>query len=131
VAFLTLKGRNRKASSIANGAYIYRNALLSAIVKRLMPEGQPQLLESKRCFFVSRCFAAATSKLSCAIRSLSIPSGCVSMADRALHARAPLAGFALPGRFGAASGKPGLVIEERTDLALATGHRAAGKRAGA
>jgi hypothetical protein len=42
------------------------------------------------------------------------------MADRALHARAPLAGFALPGRFGAASGKPGLVIEERTDLALAT-----------
>ncbi|MGB6863290.1 MAG: hypothetical protein WBE32_20385 [Pseudolabrys sp.] len=42
------------------------------------------------------------------------------MADRALHARAPLAGFALPGRFGAALGKPGLVIEERTDLALAT-----------
>jgi hypothetical protein len=28
-------------------------------------------------------FAAATSKLKCAIRSLSIPSGCVSMADRA------------------------------------------------
>jgi hypothetical protein len=53
------------------------------------------------------------------------------MADRALHARAPLAGFALPGRFGAASGKPGLVIEERTDLALAMGHGAAGKRAGA
>jgi hypothetical protein len=53
------------------------------------------------------------------------------MADRALHARAPLAGFALPGRFGAASGKPGLVIEEHTDLALATGHGAAGKRAGA
>ena len=49
------------------------------------------------------------------------------MADRALHARAPLAGFALPGRFGAASGKPGLVIEERTDLALATGHGAAEK----
>jgi hypothetical protein len=46
VAFLTLKGRNRKASSIANGAlYIYRNALLSAIVKRLTPEGQPQLLD--------------------------------------------------------------------------------------
>jgi len=53
------------------------------------------------------------------------------MADRALHARAPLAGFALPGRFGAASGKPGLVIEERTNLALTTGHGAAGKRAGA
>jgi hypothetical protein len=35
------------------------------------------------------------------------------MADRAPHARAPLAGFALPGRFGAALGKPGLVIEER------------------
>jgi len=59
------------------------------------------------------------------------PERCVSMADRALHARAPLAGFALPGRFGAASGKPGLVIEERTDLALTTGHGAAGKRAGA
>jgi hypothetical protein len=53
------------------------------------------------------------------------------MADRALLARAPLAGFALPGRFGAASGKPGLVIEEGTDLALATGHGAAGKTAGA
>jgi hypothetical protein len=38
------------------------------------------------------------------------------MADRALLARAPLAGFALPGRFGAASGGPGLVIEERTWL---------------
>ena len=45
MAFLILKGRNRKASSIANGAYIYRNALLSAIVKRLTPEGQPQLLD--------------------------------------------------------------------------------------
>ena len=53
------------------------------------------------------------------------------MADRALHARAPLVGFGLPGRFGAASGKPGLVIEEGTDLALATGHGAAGKTAGA
>ena len=62
MAFLTLKGRNRKASSIANGAYIYRNALPSAIVKRLTPEGQPQLLESRRCSFVSRYFAAATSK---------------------------------------------------------------------
>ena len=59
------------------------------------------------------------------------PEECVSMADRALHARAPLVGFGLPGRFGAASGKPGLVIEEGTDLALATGHGAAGKTAGA
>ncbi len=42
------------------------------------------------------------------------------MADRALRARAPLAGLARPGRFGAASQKPGVIIEERTDLALAT-----------
>ena len=130
MAFLTLKGRNRKASSIANGAYIYRNAVLSAIVKRLTPEASRNCSIEALLFRLS-LFAAATSKLKCAIRSLSIPSGCVSMADRALHARAPLAGFALPGRFGAASGKPGLVIEERTDLALTTGHGAAGKRAGA
>jgi len=36
-----------------------------------------------------------------------------------------------PGGLAQASGKPGLVIEEHTDLALATGHGAAGKRAGA
>jgi methylglutamate dehydrogenase subunit D len=42
------------------------------------------------------------------------------MPDRGLQARAPFAGLALPGRFGAASGEPGLVIEERTDLAFAT-----------
>ena len=116
MAFLTLKGRNRKASSIANGAYIYRNALLSAIVKQLTPEGQPQLLESRRWSFVSRCFAAATSKLSCAIRSLSIPSG----ASQCLIARCMLVrrsrASLCPGRFGAASGELGLVIEERTWL---------------
>lgn len=42
------------------------------------------------------------------------------MAERGLKARAPLAGLAPPGRFGAATQKPGLLIEERTDLALAT-----------
>ena len=42
------------------------------------------------------------------------------MADRGLQARAPLAGLALPGRSGAAARKPGLLIEERTDLALAS-----------
>jgi sarcosine oxidase subunit gamma len=42
------------------------------------------------------------------------------MPDRGLPARAPLAGLALPGRSGAATRKPGLLIEERTDLALAT-----------
>jgi sarcosine oxidase subunit gamma len=42
------------------------------------------------------------------------------MPDRGLQARAPLAGLALPGRSGAAARKPGLLIEERTDLALAT-----------
>jgi heterotetrameric sarcosine oxidase gamma subunit len=42
------------------------------------------------------------------------------MADRGLGARAPLAGLAHAGRFGAATPKPGLVIEERTGLALAT-----------
>ncbi len=42
------------------------------------------------------------------------------MADFALQARAPLTGLARPGRFGAATANPGLVIDERTDLALAT-----------
>jgi methylglutamate dehydrogenase subunit D len=42
------------------------------------------------------------------------------MADMKLPVRAPLDGLAPPGRFGAAAPKPGLVIEERTDLALAT-----------
>jgi hypothetical protein len=95
----------------------------------LAPSLVDPLIVIEALLFRLSLFAAA--KLKCAIRSLSIPSGCVSMADRALHARAPLAGFALPGRFGAASGKPGLVIEERTGLALATCHRAAVKRAGA
>lgn len=36
------------------------------------------------------------------------------------RARAPLDGFAQPGRFGVATSYPGLVIEERQDLALAT-----------
>lgn len=42
------------------------------------------------------------------------------MPELILHARTPLDGLAQPGRFGAATTKPGLVIEERTDLALAT-----------
>ena len=42
------------------------------------------------------------------------------MSDLNLRARAPLVGLAQPGRFGAATLNPGLVIEERTDLALAT-----------
>lgn len=42
------------------------------------------------------------------------------MADPSLHARAPLTGLTRPGRFGAATLNPGLIIEERTDLALAT-----------
>ena len=42
------------------------------------------------------------------------------MPDLVLQARAPLAGFARPGRFGADTPKPGLLIEERTGLALAT-----------
>jgi sarcosine oxidase subunit gamma len=42
------------------------------------------------------------------------------MPDLVLQARAPLAGFAPPGRFGADTPKPGLLIEERTGLALAT-----------
>jgi hypothetical protein len=98
--------------------------LLSAIVKRLTPEGQPQLLD--RGAALSSLVVRGGDVEVEVCDSLWIPSGCVSMADCALHARAPLAGFALPGRFGAASGKPGLVIEEHTDLALATGHRAAG-----
>lgn len=42
------------------------------------------------------------------------------MADHGLSARAPLQGLGRPGRFGAGAPKPGLIIEERTDLALAT-----------
>lgn len=42
------------------------------------------------------------------------------MADLDQRARAPLTNVARPGRFGAATPNPGLVIEERTDLALAT-----------
>jgi methylglutamate dehydrogenase subunit D len=42
------------------------------------------------------------------------------MADPQMQARVPLAGFAEAGRFGAATSRPGIVIEERTDLALAT-----------
>jgi methylglutamate dehydrogenase subunit D len=42
------------------------------------------------------------------------------MSDLNLIARAPLDGLARPGRYGAVTPSPGLVIEERTDLALAT-----------
>jgi methylglutamate dehydrogenase subunit D len=42
------------------------------------------------------------------------------MSDLKLHARAPLDGLVERGHFGAATIKPGLIIEERTDLALAT-----------
>ena len=42
------------------------------------------------------------------------------MSDLKLHARAPLDGLVEPGRFGAVMMKPGLIIEQRTDLALAT-----------
>ena len=42
------------------------------------------------------------------------------MADHGLKAHAPLAGLVHAGRFGAATQKPGILIEARTDLALAT-----------
>jgi methylglutamate dehydrogenase subunit D len=42
------------------------------------------------------------------------------MAEHDLLARAPLNGLARPGLFGAATSKSGLVMKERTDLALAT-----------
>jgi sarcosine oxidase subunit gamma len=42
------------------------------------------------------------------------------MPDPNLRSRAPLDGLTRAGQFGAESIKPGLVIEERTDLALAT-----------
>jgi methylglutamate dehydrogenase subunit D len=41
------------------------------------------------------------------------------MAEASLQPRAPLAGLAWPGRYGAATPKPGLMIEERDDLAIA------------
>ena len=42
------------------------------------------------------------------------------MPELKLDARAPLEGLAQPGPFGTATANPGLVIEERTDLSLAT-----------
>jgi methylglutamate dehydrogenase subunit D len=42
------------------------------------------------------------------------------MPEPKLHARAPLEGMAQLGTFGAMTSNPGLVIEERTDLSLAT-----------
>ncbi len=42
------------------------------------------------------------------------------MLDLALKPRAPLASLLRPGRYGESTAKPGLVIEERTDLAIAT-----------
>jgi methylglutamate dehydrogenase subunit D len=42
------------------------------------------------------------------------------MVKVALVARAPLQGIAQPGRFGAVGSRPGLIVEERTDLALAS-----------
>jgi len=42
------------------------------------------------------------------------------MAEVDLRIRTPLEGLVQPGRFGAASSNPGLLIEEITDLALAT-----------
>jgi methylglutamate dehydrogenase subunit D len=42
------------------------------------------------------------------------------MAEASLQARAPLVGLAQPGRYGAQTLKPGLTIQERSDLAIAT-----------
>jgi len=42
------------------------------------------------------------------------------MAEASLQARAPLAGLAQPGRYGAATPEVGLMIEARNDLAIAT-----------
>jgi methylglutamate dehydrogenase subunit D len=42
------------------------------------------------------------------------------MVDLTLTSRAPLQGVAQPGRFGAVGSRAGLIIEERTDLALAS-----------
>jgi methylglutamate dehydrogenase subunit D len=42
------------------------------------------------------------------------------MADFSLVARAPLQGIAQQGRFGAVGSRPGLIVEVRTDLALAS-----------
>jgi methylglutamate dehydrogenase subunit D len=55
-----------------------------------------------------------------ATRFLWIRDEYASMPDLKLRSRAPLDDLAVPGRFGAGTRKPGLVIEERTDLALAT-----------
>jgi hypothetical protein len=75
---------------------------------------------SANAFALTIRYAAVMSKLKCAIRFLSILGGCASMVDRSITARAPLQGIARAGRFGAVAADPGLLIEERTDLALGT-----------
>ncbi len=42
------------------------------------------------------------------------------MSDRHLRPLSALAGIAVPGRFGRSGGEPGIVIEERLGLGLAT-----------
>ena len=42
------------------------------------------------------------------------------MSDRHLRPLSALAGVASPGRFGKASGEPGVIIQERSGLGLAT-----------
>ena len=42
------------------------------------------------------------------------------MSDRHLRPSSALAGVAIPGRYGKASGEPGVIIQERSGLGLAT-----------
>jgi methylglutamate dehydrogenase subunit D len=65
-------------------------------------------------------FATATSRLKSVIQFSSIRSEYASMADSGRPICTPMQRLARPGRFGAATPSPGLLIEERTDLTLAT-----------
>src|SRR5262245_34202453 len=60
------------------------------------------------------------SRARSATRCSSIPSGNGSMPEARLPARTALAGIAEARRFGVRAGAPGIVIEERTGLALAS-----------
>jgi hypothetical protein len=68
-------------------ARIYTEHFAFGNCEAIDAEGPAAIARVEALLFRLSLFAAVTS--------LSIPSGCVSTADRALLARAPLAGFAL------------------------------------
>src|SRR4030042_1807991 len=74
---------------------------------------------ARSCAFTTRC-AAAMFWPRCGRPASSIRKGSASVSNRPFHALSALAGIAVPGRFGKEGGEPGVVIEERAGLGLAT-----------